>query len=141
MSEDDGVPLETNKFARFHSKAVPPIFIYSYLERLTVYTALSSPILLSMMIYVERLCDANPMFKISDLTVHRILLACFTVATKKLSDCSWTNREYAHIGGVRASEMALLELELLGYLRWDIVLQTDQLARTYSSLAKYNGRY
>lgn len=138
---DNEVPLETHKLTRFHSKTVPQMSIYGYLERLTINAALPSPILLGMIAYVERFCKAHPALNLSCLTVHRIMLACSTVVTKSLSDCFWANKEYARIGGVCARELTFLKLELLEYLGWDIMLQTGQLAEIYSRLIRGDGRY
>ena len=138
---DDKLELGDNKFTCFHSKSVPQISICGYLQRLTHYAALSPPILLSMAIYLRRLHSTHPALRISSLNVHRLLLACFTVASKCISDCFWTNQIYAQIGGVRARELTHLELELLQCLTWDIVPHTEQLEELYLCLVESHDGY
>ena len=130
-----------NKLSWFYSKAVPRISVLRYLQRLTRYAALSSPILLSMMVYLQRLRNTHPALRISSLNVHRLLLACSTVASKCISDWFWTNQTYAQIGGVRARELTLLELELLKCLAWTTVLHTEHLEELYFGLIESHEGY
>lgn len=138
---DNKLKLGDNKLTCFHSKSVPQISICGYLQRLTHDAALSPPILLSMAIYLQRLHSTHPALRISSLNVHRLLLACFTVASKCISDCFWTNQIYAQIGGVRARELTHLELELLQCLTWDIVPHMEQLQELYLCLIEIHDGY
>lgn len=140
-AHNDKLRPPNNKLTRFHSKAVPRISVYGYLQRLTRHAALSSPILLSMMIYLQRLRNTNPALRISSLNVHRLLLACTTVASKCVSDYFWTNQIYAQIGGVRAKELTLLELELLEHLAWNTVPHTEHLEQLYFGLIESHEEY
>lgn len=126
----------SNKITQFHSKTVPRISVREYLKRLTRYAALSPSILLTMTVYLQRLRNAHPALRISSLNVHRLLLACSTVASKCISDCFWTNQIYAQIGGVCARELTLLELKLLQCLTWDIMPHTEQLEDLYFCLVE-----
>lgn len=138
---NDKLRVRNNELTWFHSKAVPQISVREYLQRLARYAALSTPILLSMMVYLQRLRNKHPALKISSLNVHRLLLACSTVASKFVSDCFWTNQIYAQIGGVRARELTRLESRLLQDLAWDIVPHTKQLEELYFCLVEGHERY
>lgn len=138
---NDKLRVRNNELTWFHSKAVPRISVHEYLQRLARYSALSTPVLLSMMIYLQRLRNKHPSLRISSLNAHRLLLACSTVASKFVSDYFWTNQVYAQVGGVRARELTLLELRLLQGLAWDIVPHTKQLEELYFCLVKGHERY
>ena len=140
-AHNDKIGVGNAKLTPFRSKAVPRISVYGYLRRLAHYAVLSSPVLLSMTVYLQRLRSMHPALRISSLNIHRLLLACATVASKCVSDCCWTNRIYARIGGVRATELAHLELELLKCLAWNALPHTNQLEALYLGLIKNNEGY
>ncbi len=101
----------------------------------------NTPILLSMVFYIDRLCALYPAFTISSLTVHRFLISSATVASKGLSDSFWTNSTYARVGGVSLKELALLELELLWMVEWRIVPKPEVLEDYYRSLVERSEGY
>jgi hypothetical protein len=94
---NDQIPLRDGKLTRFHSRAPPGISVSDYLARLIHHATLSPPILLSMVWYIDRLCQLYPAFTINSLTVHRFLITAATVAAKGLSDSFWTNPTYAKV--------------------------------------------
>lgn len=104
------------------------------MARLTYHASLPTPILLSMITYIDRLCAAFPIFRINSLTVHRFLITAATVASKGLSDSFWTNGTYSKIGGVSIKELALLELELLSRVDWRIIPRAQDLDDYYRNL-------
>lgn len=131
---NDRIPLRDGRLTRFHSRAPPGISVSDYLQRLIKHATLSPPILLSMVWYIDRLCQLYPAFTINSLTVHRFLITAATVAAKGLSDSFWTNPIYAKIGGIPVSELATLELEFLEKVQWKIVPQPEVLEEYYTSL-------
>ena len=138
---NDTIPLRDGHLTRFHSRAPPTISVLDYLQRLATHATLSSPILLSMVFYIDRLCALYPAFTISSLTVHRFLITAATVASKGLSDSFWTNKTYARVGGVKLKELALLELEFLWRIEWRIVPRPEILADYYRSLIERSDGY
>lgn len=80
-------------------------------------------------------------FAITSLTVHRFLIASATVASKALSDAFWTNKTYARIGGVSPTELAMLELEFLVRVGWQIVPNPESLINYYHSLVERCGDF
>lgn len=139
--ENVALPLSTSDLTRFHSKTPPNTTVYDYLHQLTVYNVLTPPVLLTALIYVVRLCEAQPGFELNCLTVHRLFLACVTVASKSVSDSFWKNAYYAYIGGVSARELSMLELELLRYLNWNVVTRHDELFNCYVILIDRHAGY
>ncbi|KAK3719652.1 Pho80p cyclin [Vermiconidia calcicola] len=133
---NDQIPLRDGRLTRFHSRAPPGISVADYLQRLIHHATLSPPILLSMVWYIDRLCQLYPAFTINSLTVHRFLITAACVAAKGLSDSFWTNPTYAKIGGIPVSELATLELEFLQKVAWKIVPKPEVLVDYYSSLVE-----
>ena len=133
---NDQIPLRDGRLTRFHSRAPPGISVSDYLQRLIHHATLSPPILLSMVWYIDRLCQLYPAFTVNSLTVHRFLITAVTVAAKGLSDSFWTNPTYARIGGIPVSELATLELEFLQKVQWKIVPQPEVLEEYYRSLVE-----
>jgi len=134
IQHNDTIPLVDGQLTRFHSRAPPGISVHDYLARLTFHATLATPILLSMVFFIDRLSGRYPTFIINSLTVHRFLITAATVASKGLSDSFWTNQTYARVGGVSIKELALLELELLIKCDWRIIPTNDQLVEYYKGL-------
>jgi hypothetical protein len=89
-----------------------------------------------MVYYIDRLSTLYPDFSINTLTVHRFLISAATVAAKGLSDIFWSNSTYARVGGVRAQELKLLELELLHRIDWKIIPDPEVLSAYYYGLVE-----
>lgn len=123
------------------SRTPPGISVHDYLQRLTFHATLPSPILLSIVFYIDRLCSAFEAFTINSLTVHRFLIAAATVAAKGLMDVFWTNSTYAKVGGVSIKELALLELELLVRIEWRIIPDMSKLAEYYRGVVDRHPDY
>ncbi|KAK4505263.1 hypothetical protein PRZ48_003226 [Zasmidium cellare] len=138
---NDRIPLRDGRLTRFHSRAPPGISVSDYLQRLIQHATLSPPILLSMVYYIDRLCNMYSAFTINSLTVHRFLITAATVAAKGLSDSFWTNPTYARIGGIPVSELATLELEFLQRVQWRIVPKPEVLEEYYQSLVDRTDGY
>ncbi len=131
---NDQIPLRDGRLTRFHSRAPPGISVSDYLQRLIHHATLSPPILLSIVYYIDLLCQKYSNFTINSLTVHRFLITAATVAAKGLSDSFWTNPTYAKIGGIPVTELATLELEFLHKVDWKIVPKPEVLEEYYRSL-------
>jgi hypothetical protein len=87
-----------------------------------------------MIYYMDRLCALFPEFSVTSLTIHRFLVAAATVAAKGLSDSYYSNARYAYVGGIRVTELHVLERELLYRLDWKIVPCPEVLVDYYYSL-------
>ncbi|KAJ6109032.1 hypothetical protein N7486_001266 [Penicillium sp. IBT 16267x] len=133
---NDKIPLHQNQLTRFHSRSPPGISVHSYLQRLVTYAHLSPPVLLSMVYYIDLLSEMYPAFTVTSLTIHRFLIVSATVASKGLSDAFWTNKTYARIGGISPAELALLELEFLFRVKWQVVPSPEMLDDYYHHLVE-----
>lgn len=66
----------------FNSPAIPTISLHSYLSRVHKYTQFSPACLLLAVIYVDRYNLQEEGFSLSNLNVHKIMLAALVLATK-----------------------------------------------------------
>ncbi|KAJ1732236.1 Pho80p cyclin [Coemansia sp. Benny D160-2] len=136
VQHNDRLPLGAQKPTRFHSRAPPNISVIDYMRRITKYMSLEPACLLLLLIYVDRICERNPAFTISSLTVHRFLITAATVACKTLCDFYCTNLHYAKIGGVSMHELNSLEVELLRMMGWHLIATQEQLEQYYFTLVR-----
>ncbi|KAL9083143.1 MAG: hypothetical protein Q9159_005961 [Coniocarpon cinnabarinum] len=141
IGHNDNIQLEEVHLTRFHSRTPPGISVHDYMQRLTFHATLPTPVLLAMVNYIDKLCEAFSIFTINSLTVHRFLIAAATVAAKGLCDVFWTNSTYAKVGGVSKKELAILELELLSKIEWRIVPNPEKLGEYYKSLVDNHPSY
>ncbi|KAJ1720785.1 Pho80p cyclin [Coemansia erecta] len=136
VQHNDRLMPVTQKPTRFHSRAPPNITISDYLQRVTKYALLEPACLLLLLIYVDRICERNPQFTISSLTVHRFIITAATVACKCLCDAYCTNSHYAKVGGVSMHELNSLEVEMLRMTGWHLVATQEQLLQYYFTLVR-----
>jgi hypothetical protein len=141
IATNDELPLRNGVLTRFHSRTPPGISVLDYLNRLAKHATLTPPLLLSMVYYIDRLCSLYPAFTINTLTVHRFLITAATVAAKGLSDSFWNNRTYARVGGIRMTELGMLELEFLYRVDWKIVPNPEVLVDYYHGLVERSPLY
>jgi len=141
IETNDNLPLRDVVLTRFHSRTAPGISVKDYLQRLAKHAALTPPLLLSMVYYIDRLCSLYPAFTITTLTVHRFLITAATVAAKGLSDSFWNNSTYARVGGIKLAELGMLELEFLYRVDWRIVPNPEVLVDYYHGLVARTNDY
>ncbi|RKP05150.1 cyclin-domain-containing protein, partial [Thamnocephalis sphaerospora] len=141
VAYNDRIPLDPSRLTRFHSRAAPAISINDYLARIVRYTSLETACLLSILLYIDRVCAAHPTFTIASLTVHRFIIAAVTVSAKAICDTYCTNAHYAKVGGVSCTELNALELELLRMVEWRLFCQKDTLQRYYVNLVQQHPDY
>ncbi|KAI1805725.1 cyclin-domain-containing protein [Daldinia bambusicola] len=134
IETNDSLAMKSGHLTRFHSRTAPGISVLDYLQRLAKHATLTPPLLLSMVSYIDRLCEDYPDFTINTLTVHRFLITAATVAGKGLSDSFWNNSFYARVGGVKVAELKLLELDFLTRVDWRIVPKPELLEAYYKGL-------
>ncbi|KAJ1665423.1 Pho80p cyclin [Coemansia sp. RSA 1646] len=140
VQHNDRLPTGAQKPTRFHSRAPPNISISEYMLRITKYASLEPACLLLLLIYVDRICERNPTFTISSLTVHRFLIAASTVACKTLCDAYCTNSHYAKVGGISMHELNSLEVEMLRMMGWHLIATQEQLEQYYFTLVRQDPR-
>ncbi|KAJ2351767.1 Pho80p cyclin [Coemansia erecta] len=136
VAHNDRLPPGAQKPTRFHSRAPPNISVGEYMQRVAKYASLKPACLLIMLIYVDRICERNPTFTISSLTVHRFIITAAVIACKTLCDAYCTNTHYAKVGGVSMHELNSLEVEILRMMGWHLVATQEQLEQYYFTLVR-----
>ncbi|KAL6981723.1 Cyclin-U2-1 [Sarracenia purpurea var. burkii] len=97
----------------FDCDETPDMTIQSYLERIFRYTRASPPVFVVAYVYIDRLCQNHPEFRIGSRNVHRLLITTVMVASKFVEDMNYRNSYFARVGGLTTKEMNELEMEFL----------------------------
>ncbi|KAI8837853.1 cyclin-domain-containing protein, partial [Chytridium lagenaria] len=138
---NDLIPLTQSGLTRFHSRAPPAISVKDYMRRIVKYASVERVCLLVLLIYVDRICERNPTFTISSLTVHRFIITATTVACKALCDIFLQNTTYAKVGGISGRELNLLELEFLSLIDWSLTATAESCQDYYRNLIHQHPSY
>lgn len=113
VSDDTSAPASP-----FDAMRLPTVSLIDYAQRLDRYCLCTEECHVLSLVYLERLLKCNPRFVISELRVHRLLLAATIVAVKVQDDDYYSNGYYAKVGGVSRDELMMLEAELLQHIGW-----------------------
>jgi hypothetical protein len=112
------------KLTVFHSRKVPGISIYDYLARLQ-YSGCSDSCFVAAFIYIDRILQKNPDISLSQLCIHRLILASVLLAIKFNDDIYYDNAFYAKMGGISLEEMNYLEVGILSHIQFDLYIQSQ----------------
>ncbi|KAH9816081.1 cyclin-domain-containing protein [Melampsora americana] len=141
ISHNDRIPLTSDSLTRFHSRSPPLISIQDYLNRILKYINLEPICILSILPYIDRICEKLANFTICSLTVHRFSITAVTVSSKFLCDSFYANSRYAKVGGIGLVEMNLLEREFLIAIDYRLITTGEDLNRYYLSLVQSHSSY
>jgi hypothetical protein len=120
--------------SRFHSKAIPSISLADYVERIIRYASIDPLILLTMLIYNDRLLERYLpgiyyFFRnhslATTLSVHRFIITSIMIATKALCDSYLSNTRYSKIGGLGVKELNVLEVEMLFMINFKLIVSVS----------------
>lgn len=70
----------------FECNEAPDMTIQSYLERVFRYTGAGPSVYVVAYVYMDRLCQLHPQFRIGPRNVHRLLITTIMVASKYVED-------------------------------------------------------
>ncbi|XP_073023200.1 cyclin-U2-1 [Primulina eburnea] len=104
----------------FDCGEVPDMSIQAYLERIYRYTRAGSSVYVVAYIYIDRLCQLYPEFRIGSRNVHRLLVTTIMVASKYVEDMNYRNSYFARVGGLSTEEMNTLEFEFLFLMKFKL---------------------
>ena len=90
-------PATETTVTRFHARSVPPISIAAYLKRMLKYAPFPTECVITILIYLDRLCSYNRRFIVTSLNVHRLLITGLTISAKFHCDNLYTNTHYAKV--------------------------------------------
>lgn len=92
-------------------------------------------VLVTALIYVDRVLIRNPLFSVTEVNVHRLLLSCVVSAIKALEDEFYTNGHYAKVGGLPLEELNKLEITLLYMLQFELFVTPHQYEQYNAALS------
>ena len=81
-----GLPSKSAKTKIFECDESPDMSVQSYLERIFRYTRAGPSVYVVAYVYIDRLCQLYPEFRISARNVHRLLVTTVMVASKYVED-------------------------------------------------------
>ncbi|KAJ3157083.1 hypothetical protein HDU89_002493 [Geranomyces variabilis] len=113
-----------------------PIKLDDYLQRIVKFASVEPSVILLLLVYVDRICEINPTFTISSLTVHRFIIAAVTAGSKALSDIYCTNTYYARVGGISLQELNIMEMEFCKMIGWRLSCDIVLLQQYYANLVR-----
>ena len=112
---------------RFESAYAPEISIEAYVERVYKFSKASNCVYVIAMIYIDRLIEGEGLV-VTALNVHRLFITCILVAAKFYDDEFFKNAFYATLGGIDASEMNMLEIDLLNMIKFSLFVSPESYA-------------
>ncbi|GAB4861935.1 Cyclin-U2-1 [Ancistrocladus abbreviatus] len=97
----------------FDGHEAPDMTVQSFLERIFRYTKAGPSVYVVAYVYIDRLCQNYPGFRISPSNVHRLLITTIMVASKYVEDMNYRNSFFARVGGLTTNELNKLEVDFL----------------------------
>ncbi|KAH3745520.1 cyclin, N-terminal domain protein [Pelomyxa schiedti] len=118
----------------FEGRCLPPISLEDYLSRIETHANCSKETFITALVYVDRVIQLNPGFRVTSANVHRLILACILIALKVQEDLFYTNKFYSAIGGVPLPELNMLERRLLNLLNFELFVSVTQFGMYQEAL-------
>merc|ERR1719506_2189824 len=100
--------------------------IHEYAQRMKRYLRCSDECYILSIVYIRRMVERSSHFVVTELNVHRLLLAALVVAAKFQDDSYLSNTHYAKVGGVSVHELAKLEAHFMKMLDWRAHVTADE---------------
>lgn len=127
--------MQDPKSTLFQSKSKTTITIQAYCRRLCEYMKCSLSAFVCAVIYIDRVC-AKSGLSLTDLNVHRVLLAGLVVSIKFWDDTLYVNTYYAEVGGVPLKELNSIEQTFLSVIDYDLAVDPQYYAMYFYHLTK-----
>lgn len=111
-----------HKISKFDAKEIPEIPIEVYIARLQKYFRASPVMLVTALVYIDRLCSARTLIP-TLRNIHRLYLVALTISIKFWEDISYGNKTFARFGGISLSELNALERDFLGGIDYKLSIK------------------
>lgn len=118
----------------FDSTINPPISIKNYFARLSEFFLCSPSLFVLMFIYIKRIIENNPSCNFDSKNAHRLMLATLVISVKLYDDKLLPNTHYAHVGGVKESELSRLEVDVLLLMDFRLIVTIEEFVHFSYSL-------
>lgn len=119
---------------KFFSKKPPPVSLEEYVLRLQTYCAMSTAVCLAASHHIFQLALVERVLQLSELNVHRLVLAALRVSSKVLEDRTWAQSRFCRVGGVNENEMKHLETAFCFATNFELKVDQQILETEYWSL-------
>ncbi|KIW06151.1 uncharacterized protein PV09_03313 [Verruconis gallopava] len=114
---------------KFFCRVPPPVTLEQYFARLQRYCPMSTAVWLAAGTYIFRLSVEERVVPCTARTMHRLVLGCLRVAMKALEDLRYPQDRFAGVGGVKDTELHLLEVAVCYLMDFDLQVSNEQLYR------------
>ncbi|KAF2836165.1 cyclin-domain-containing protein, partial [Patellaria atrata CBS 101060] len=112
---------------KFFSRRPPTVPLEDYAIRLQRFCPMSTAVWLAAGVYIHKLVIEEKLVPLTPRTVHRLMLASLRVGMKALEDLRYPQARFAAVGGVRESELHMLEISLCYLTNFDLQVTCDIL--------------
>jgi hypothetical protein len=99
-----------------------PIPLHEFVERVGQYSECPPEVYIASLIYLVRLKETSPV-RLVNANVHKLFLIAVVVANKIYDDIPLDNQSFARIGGVPISNLAIMEVQFLEMMRFDLLVR------------------
>jgi len=110
----------------FHAVRVPSVSIHDYLFRIARYFLCTPECFVIALIYIDRIMKKHGEFVVCKLNIHRLIVTSMMLSVKFFDDVYYSNAYYAKVGGVKGSEMNLLEIHFLKLIDWQLFVSPEE---------------
>ncbi|KAJ7816375.1 cyclin-domain-containing protein [Mycena olivaceomarginata] len=122
----------SDPFLPFKAETLPSISVEAYLLRIHEYCATPNEVFLSLLVYSDRMSKLSAAatgrtLVIDSYTIHRLVIAGVTVASKFFSDVLYANSRWAKVGGLLQAELNELELQFMLLNDFRLVIPPDEM--------------
>jgi len=82
-------------------------------------------------IYIDRLLQARPLFKLNNFNIHRVFFAAMIVAAKFSEDNAPTMNQFSQIGGVDVDQVIMIEYGFCKLMNWNFNIDSKILENKF----------
>eukprot|EP00457_Paulinella_chromatophora_P001793 gb/GEZN01001795.1/.p1 GENE.gb/GEZN01001795.1/~~gb/GEZN01001795.1/.p1 ORF type:complete len:904 (-),score=102.37 gb/GEZN01001795.1/:113-2698(-) len=122
-ASSEAQPIARGIQSRFSASKLPSITIYDYLVRIFTYAECSPACFILAIIYLDKvILKQDRGLIVNSHTIHRLLITSIMLAAKFLDDRFLSNLHYASMGGIAPAELNQLEVDLLFYMEFSLLV-------------------
>lgn len=124
-ADDDQQHRQKQQFNCFNSHTKQPFELSYYIGGLVSRANCSVSAFIVMLVYLDRVGQRCKHLQVTELNVHRIVLAALLAAAKWVDDEVYRNAHFASIGGVDVHELKHLEWTFNEAADWALFVSAD----------------
>mmetsp|Transcript_3169 Transcript_3169/g.9669 ORF Transcript_3169/g.9669 Transcript_3169/m.9669 type:complete len:208 (-) Transcript_3169:1732-2355(-) len=130
------LPARDDPCALFFSEVAPSTPIFKFMFQVTRKTFTHFGLVVTALVIIDCLQVSHPTLQINSHNAHRLFLTALLISCKYFEDVHYSNRYFAHVGGLESSEeMNALELTMLKLLNFKIGIPAERFNWYVKSLA------